>query len=352
MEPFRARFDGIAFNWHQDLYGLALPGLDGDGACAIARELQAAFGAVHTKSLTVGIAPFPHLDFTRTAVFRNACKALDHASFFGAGGLALFDAVSLNISGDHCYQQGDLQGAMAEYNCALRLDPNDVNVHNSLGVCQARCNNLNEAVRSFETVLRLQPDEVMAVFNLGVVHLMMKDQVNALDYFKKAWGLDEGRHYEIALALSKLLCELGHFDQARPVVDAALALRADSAQALTLLGQCLTACGQENEALAAFRRAVKLNPNDAAALSGLAELYAAMNENSDICLTFGRQSVALAPENSLYHYRLGRLYEKFDQLDSALSEYERALELGYAAAETIEALRRRIAADEPRQCAG
>ena len=53
---------------------------------------------------------------------QNACKALDHGAFFGPDACVVFDAISLNISGDRFYQSGDLNAAIDEYHFALTLD--------------------------------------------------------------------------------------------------------------------------------------------------------------------------------------------------------------------------------------
>ena len=72
-------------------------------------------------------------------------EALDHGAFFGPASTVVFDAVSLNISGDHFYQTGKVSEAMAEYRAALRLDADDVNVYNSLGVCLAQTGEIEKA---------------------------------------------------------------------------------------------------------------------------------------------------------------------------------------------------------------
>jgi hypothetical protein len=82
---------------------------------ALARELiDASADAEHTQ-LTIGVAAYPTINYTRHQIVNNAEKALEHASFFGPGTITPFDAVSLNISGDRHYQAGNLEGAIREY---------------------------------------------------------------------------------------------------------------------------------------------------------------------------------------------------------------------------------------------
>ena len=63
-------------------------------------------------SLSAGISEYPFKRYAKTEIVRNCQKAILHAEFFGYGSVVVFDAVSLNISGDIYYGEGDLAGAV------------------------------------------------------------------------------------------------------------------------------------------------------------------------------------------------------------------------------------------------
>jgi len=63
----------------------------------------------------------------------NAIKALDHAAFLGSGSVAFFDDVTQNIFGDRLYQLQKNEEASAEYHKGLELNPENINLRNSLG---------------------------------------------------------------------------------------------------------------------------------------------------------------------------------------------------------------------------
>ena len=92
----------------------------------------------------------------------------------------VFDGVSLNISGDKLYENGDLQGAIDEFKRALELDPSNVNVHNSLGVCYGLQSEYESAIEEFKKVASIDPGEYMAMFNLGLVHTLQGQPEEAL----------------------------------------------------------------------------------------------------------------------------------------------------------------------------
>jgi tetratricopeptide (TPR) repeat protein len=313
----------VWFTWDSALYGCVLPAMDGPEALHLAGRFQDDLAKIRVESVSIGVSAFPCIDSDRGACFHNACKALDHAAFFGPGSVVAFDAVSLNISGDHYFQAGCLDEAVAEYRAALRLDPANANVYNSLGGCLAQKDDPAGASAAFETALEIDPQDAMAHYNIGVIHLREGQSQQALARFKQAHALDCGT-FEIPFQIGKLLVEQQSHAEAKAYLEAAVRLRPDCAAAHSLMGRCLAALGETREALMACKKAVKLNPYDAAALSELGLLYDNKGENPDICITFCRQSVALCPDNSLYRMRLAALYHKQDQLELALVEYEAA----------------------------
>jgi Flp pilus assembly protein TadD len=349
LESIAAEYSGVWFHWTPGVYGAALPAVETGTADALARRLQVELAQSCIETISVGISGFPQLDFSGPDVLQNACKALDHAAFFGPGRIVTCDAISLNISADLYYQEGQLEAAIAEYRLALRLDPDNVNVHNSLGICLAQGEDPDGARCAFETAQRLDPGEAMAVYNLGVLCLLEKNPAAALEQFRQAYAM-ETKIFEIPFQIGKLLSEQKAYNEAIPYLEKAIDLRTASGPAHTLLGRCRASLGQTHPAIAAYQRAVKINPNNAAALSALGSLYDAKGENPEICVTFCRQSVTLSPNNGLFRLRLARLYHKHNQLERALAEYESATALGCNASPQIADIQERLAAGKGEQC--
>ncbi|MCP4745918.1 MAG: tetratricopeptide repeat protein [Desulfobacteraceae bacterium] len=272
---------GIWFLWKGPLYGCILKNLDIQKALLIARVMQEKISKNRIETISIGICQYPFFSFTASQSLINACKALDHAAFFGSSSTAIFDSLSLNISGDQFYQTGDMQNAIAEYKAALMLDQNNSNIHNSLGVCMAKLNNLTEAEKSFRSALILNPHDPMALYNLGIVHLLRKKPQNAFKLLKKAYSLDK-QTFEITYQLGKLLLNQGNFKTAKILLEKSIGLRKNSAPALCLLGQCLMKLEKVTESICAFKKVIKISPNYAPALSALGVLYEARGESLDI----------------------------------------------------------------------
>ncbi len=320
----------------QDSFGCILPGTDATEATALAENIQDDLKQHAAGSATIGIARFPTLDYPKERILNNARKALDHAAFFGPGSVVCFDAVSLNISGDQQYQDGNIKEAIAEFEKALQLDASNVNVHNSLGVCFGVLGDFEKAVAAFDTAARLDPSEVMAVYNLGLIGKMAEnDDEKALDYFMKAYHLGD-EVFEVAFQAGKLYLDMDNPVRGKAFLEKATRIRPTSAIAHRYLGDCYTALDMTARAASNYKKAVKLNPNDADALSALGALMDALGENPEVSAVFCEHSVEIAPENGLFRHRLGSLYLNRGHLEQALKAFQKARDLGFDALPDIE----------------
>lgn len=249
------------------------------------------------SSFSVGIALYPCLNFSKSQIPVNCRKALLHAELLGPDSLAVFNAITLNISGDAYYNEGDIRRAVAEYRQGLALDPANLNLHNSLGVALVQLQQNRAALTVFEQVLALEPANFMALGNLGFAHLAAGHDQQAIHYFERALAVN-GCLFDLLLALGKLYLRNRRYREAaelltRCVDDPKVEERrnADLATAHRLLGQALIATDQLRPAMATMEKALALNPRDAEAMSLLAELYVRNGEGDEIALALGRQAV-------------------------------------------------------------
>jgi tetratricopeptide (TPR) repeat protein len=324
----------------QGIVACVLPGADTEACRRLAQDLCDRLGQ-QQLAVTMGLAVYPVLDFSPGDTFDNGRKALQHAAFFGHGSQVLFDDVSLNVSGDEYYDQGEILGAMVEYRRGLALNPDNANLHNSLGVCHGVLGSLEKALEQFEAAARLDPGETMAHYNAGLVHLQMGDRHQARQKLQVAADQPEPI-FEVLLQLGALHLEDERPALARPLLEKATAVVPDSAVGLRTLGQCYLQLDMISDAVGVYKRAVRESPNDAESLSALGYLLDLQGERSEISMIFCRQSVEIEPRNGLFRYRLGQLYFHQELLQEALDQFNLAAELGYDCSERIDTVRNRL----------
>lgn len=297
-----------------------------------AREfLQKLQDATGENSFSAGLAEFPCGKFKRSAVVLNARKALQHTFFFGPGSFTSFDAVSLNISGDVYYNEGDMNGAAREYLLGLDLDGTNVNLLNSLGVAYVRLNRYKTAISFFEKALGLDNVNYMAIFNLGSAWLTLGRDELAVDYFEKALEVDKAI-FDLFLQLAELYCRNGNYER---VVEL-LAIGGDApeqreewenAAALRCLGEAWRNLGENNRAMECLQRASSYNPQDSRALSLLGEVYDVEKQGADIALSLCREAVDLDDDKWDNWLRLGKVQFRNDQKQASLASLQQSMKL-------------------------
>jgi tetratricopeptide (TPR) repeat protein len=321
--------------------GCFFAGVDETRCMGVAQQIQEKIMQQKNQTVSIGVGAFPLIDYARQDIVNNARKALAHAAFLGSNSAVLFDAVSLNISGDAYYQEGDVANAVKEFQTALMLDAENVNVHNSLGVCYGVRGSLQEALHSFESAISLDAGNAMAHYNAGYVHTLLGQNDKALEHLLKA---DAGGEevFEVIFQIGKLYLEMGDPSKGESFLRKAVTISPDSGIAYFHLGECFEALGKKDQAKVHYETAVKKNPNDAAALSALGALYDEKGENPEISTMFCEKSVEISPENGLFQYRLGCVYANHDQTAKALDVFETAIKHGYDATAEMERVRERL----------
>lgn len=334
--------NGIWGQLNQGTFGCFFYRKDRTPALDLAQKIQYNLADHRKETVSIGIASFPSDTYKKRQILDNAFKALDHAAFFGPNSTVSFDAVSLNISGDKLYQKGDIEGAIEEFKTAIRLDPSNVNVHNSLGVCYGTLNLYEKALEAFKEAIRLDSEEAMALYNAGLANMLQDKKDKALEHFLDADSKEEDI-FEVALHIGKIYLEMGRLDQGKLFLEKATKIRSESGLAFRYLGECCTAMNRIDEAILAYKTAIRKNPNDADSLSALGYLFDLQGENPEITAIFCQQSVDISPHNGLFRYRLGNLYLKRNQLDDAIDQLQKADELGHDAKELIQKIKQLMA---------
>lgn len=270
----------------------------------------------HSCRISAGVSNYPYYDFKKSETILNCRKALLHAEFFGKSSAVVFDAVSLNISGDIYFSEGDLAKAVREYKKGLKCDNLDINLHNSLGVALAMMNKLSPALQSFKNGLAVDTENFMALYNLGLGEQARSRKPEALQYLEKA--LQHYNHEEagteivndLRLQLGILSCELGKHEAALAYL-VPWQLENNTAQNAGrvhyYLGKAYYGLRNNRKAIMALQRALRFNELDDRAMNLLGRVYFEEGEGNEIALSLCRKSVELEPTNTGYVLHLGEI---------------------------------------------
>ncbi len=313
-----------------------LPAGVADKVAAIRESLQE---ALPDMPISVGIAGFPCLDYPKKYTPANCFKALLHASLLGPGQMVVLDHLSLNVSGDSFFEEGDYRQAILEYRRGLRLKPDDVNLLNSLGVTLVAYGQENQATECFRQVLALEPNNHMALANLGYILLHKGRNVESLASLEKARAAfppDEPMPRELLKSLVQLHLEQKNYEKALDVLAQWKTVEGGVAQDPLYHrqhGLALKGVGHRDEAMSAFEKALKLAPQDATVMAHLGELYRLNGEGRELGLHLCQQAVRLKRDDAELWRMLGDCYLDAGNLDAAAQAIEECLNLAPADAQ-------------------
>ena len=88
--------------------------------------------------------------------------------------------------GNDLYRQGRYQDAIAMYQAALALQPDDLKARNNLGTAYMQLAMDERAAAAFEDVLRLDSTYGVAYYNLACLHARAGNVADAAGYLKRA----------------------------------------------------------------------------------------------------------------------------------------------------------------------
>ena len=111
------------------------------------------------------------------------------------GAIADFDrAIELNPNYINAYigrgnardDSGDSLGAIADYDRALKIDPNNADAYYNRGVTRSRLEDKPGALADYDRALKIDPNNADAYYNRGVTRLSLEDKPGAIQDLQKA----------------------------------------------------------------------------------------------------------------------------------------------------------------------
>ncbi len=278
--------------------------------------LQKASDLKEGLSVSAGAISYPFGDFKKFESAVCCKKALLHARFLGASSFALFNQLTLNISGDLYYADGDINLAIKEYSRGIKIGGGEVNLYNALGVSLAMMNRLQQAARSFHQALCMAPGDFIALYNLGLTKQSLGEKQEAITFFLRAYARRDSEDAtdqfiaDLMLCLGTLHCEVGDYEAAISFFEEWLAQsspRAKSAAPYYYLGLSYFRSGDSLAARRFLEKAIRYNSFDDKSLHLLGRIYNEENQDDDLALIFCRKSIELNPDNPEYYLSLAEV---------------------------------------------
>jgi tetratricopeptide (TPR) repeat protein len=217
------------------------------------------------------------------------------------------DASACNERGVERRAHGDLQGALAEFDAALRLDPRMVVAYNNRGVARQELGELTEALADFNAALRLDPHYADAYSNRAAVRAEMNDAAGAEADCRRALELAPDSA-SLHARRGSLLHQQKNWLAARSEYDRALRLDAGLHWVYLMRGNTYYHTGDWQALCADYRKGFALSATRCAGLL-VRHLRAALKSDAAAALSAAEQHVRHDPDNPIGHAHRGLLLQ-------------------------------------------
>ena len=309
-----------------------LPGYTGTRTAKLVKELAGKIENSIGLRPAMGYSHWPSADSSKVDCVRNCRKAILHGSYYGTGAVVGFDSLSLNVSGDLYFDEGDYKQAIREYRTGLKMQPGDINLLNSLGVALAEVNRHREAIDCFSQVLECKADNHMALVNKGMSCRLIGLDIEAVHCFEM--GLQSSGHMEqfspeLYLQLSRLYCMQEQYDQAVVLLNQWKEANGttDEFMFFRLMGEACMGAGRNKDAIQALQRSLQLHPRNAEALSMLGLLYVLEGQGAEVGLSLCERAIGMDESEVEYYYRLALALFHLGRFNEALPAVRSALKI-------------------------
>ncbi|HYO07793.1 MAG TPA: tetratricopeptide repeat protein [Tepidisphaeraceae bacterium] len=222
----------------------------------------------------------------------------------------------------------------------LELNPRSLDAMNHLGNALRLLGRPGEAVSHFHQALRIKPDFYDALYNLSLALAQLERYEEAAAAADRAAALRPPGPAQL-LHLGRIAQNLGRYEPARAHFSRAIegltgaagaagtardaaAGAAILADAYDALGTLHYQAGRLDDALAAYRRALAVEPRHAACQNNLALALAALGRHEE-ALPHYLASIAARPDSAGALNNLANCYRDLGQYDVARATYGRAL---------------------------
>ena len=186
--------------------------------------------------------------------------------------------------------------------------------------------NFEGAIRDLNEVLRLNPNNSFALYKLGEIEYKNNNNLEkALSYLNECLKSDStiaGYYLMKGIVLSHLHRE----NEAIAMYNIAIRINPSDGTNYYNRGFSFANLGKKEEAESSFLKSIEVKPNNPSALYELGKIYQAERKLQDAIKNFTK-AIELEPSYSFAYNRRGEVYESLSNDIDAMKDYNKAIEL-------------------------
>lgn len=249
-----------------------------------------------------------------------------------------YNTIEYVSQGDIFCEQYKLDSAKIQYEKAIKLNPNDSNAHNGLGlvyyfkttssdmdIIKKKPEYLTLAQKEFEAAIKCNSANFKAYNNLGRIYKEYGNLEKAQGYYKKALALNP-KYSEAMANFAETDFLRNKIPDAITKYKKAISYDYKNLQAYLGLAECYAAESKFANALTEANTALSLFPNNSKAHAVFGKIYD-IQGNKVAAINSYRKSVSIKPENIEPYIAMAEIFQERGDNDFAIAELKNALSL-------------------------
>ena len=220
-------------------------------------------------------------------------------------------------------ERGLYDHAIKEYELALNIEPNNVDILINAGAAYLQKGLGDKAIKLLRQALANEPNNSLALYNIGKAYIYIGDYSMALASFERAEVIIPE---DVSVKKSLAFCHkfLGNLNEAAEILFSIVDALTDDIDALLTLGNIFLEIQDYKKALDVFRRASTVNCSSILPLLGIFEAQLA-NGNVDKAMTTLRRTIMMEPHNQELQIKLVDLLLDTGKIQEAVDTLKRGL---------------------------
>ena len=222
------------------------------------------------------------------------------------------------------------------YQQILQINPSNDSALGNLGYVMYQKGRNNEALKLLKESIAHNPQNTESLYNLGLLMMRLNKMEEAINFFKEVRSIDPDfpdAHYSLGFSLLQLARINANSQQSKMRVSTALALfkkalklEPENLGALVRASECLILLKRPDEAERYCQQILQLDPSNDGALGNLGYIMY-QNGKYNEALNLQRESIAHNPQNTESLYNLGLLMMRLNKMGEAIDSFNKVLSI-------------------------